>query len=260
MIVLLRHIAFAILAVAAFARTAHAAEFVDVVASVKLSVVGIGNHDRLRRPPNLLNGTGFAVSNGNLVVTAYHVVQALEGESEQMSVFVGEGETAFVRSARLVSHDEDYDVALLEIDGDPLPVLSLHAGPRVPDGTEIGFTGFPIGGVFGLYPATHRGIIAASTPVARPQVRVGELTPDMIRKLQTRLVSYQLDATAYPGNSGGPVYLSATGEVIALVNSTFVKKTKEAAFTSPSGVTFAMPVSYIAAVLRRYESGSRNAP
>lgn len=239
---------------------AQAADFVDVVAKVKPSVVGIGNHDRLRRPPNILNGTGFAVANGNLVVTAYHVVQALQGEAEQLSVFVGEGERAVVRSARLVSHDEDYDVGLLEIDGAPLPVLELHQGARVADGTEIGFTGFPIGGIFGLYPATHRGIIAASTPVARPQVRVGELTPDMIRRLQTKVISYQLDGTAYPGNSGGPVYLSATGEVIGIVNSTFVKKTKEAAFTSPSGVTFAMPVSYVSAVLRRYQVQGGKAP
>lgn len=251
---------FAGVAIALQCGAAGAADFADVVAKVKPSVVGIGNHNRLRRPPNLLNGSGFVVADGTLVVTAYHVIQALEGESEQLSVFIGEGEKAVVRSARLVSHDEDYDVGLLEIDGDPLPALTLYQGPRVRDGTEIGFTGFPIGGVFGLYPATHRGIIAASTPVARPQVRVGALTPDMIRRLQTKVVSYQLDGTAYPGNSGGPVYLSATGEVIALINSTFVKRTKEAAYTSPSGVTFAMPVSYIAAVLKRYQVQGQKAP
>ncbi len=236
-----------------------AESFVDIIARVKPGIVGIGSHNPLARPPNDLNGTGLVVGDGNHVVTAYHVVEGVAKLARgQLSVFIGQGERAAVRGATLVAHDELYDMALLKVDGKPLVPLKLHRGDRVPDGTGIAFTGFPVGAVYGLYPATHRGIVAASTPMARPLVTAGELTPEMIHRLQERIVVYQLDATAFPGNSGGPVYSDTTGEVIAILNSTFVKRSKESVFTRPSGVSFAIPISHALRLMRRV--GLDNAP
>jgi S1-C subfamily serine protease len=65
---------------------------------------------------------------------------------------------------------------------------------------------------------------------------------------------FQLDATAYPGNSGSPVYDPATGEVIGVVNMVFVKGTKEAALERPSGITYAIPSRYLVELLK---SGGR---
>lgn len=62
---------------------------------------------------------------------------------------------------------------------------------------------------------------------------------------------FQLDGTAYPGNSGSPVYDAATGEVIGIVNSVPVKATRESALTQPSGITYAIPAQGLKAVLRR---------
>ena len=61
---------------------------------------------------------------------------------------------------------------------------------------------------------------------------------------------FQLDATAYPGNSGSPVYDPATGEVIGVVNMVFVKGTKEAALAQPSGITYAIPSRYLIELLK----------
>ena len=61
---------------------------------------------------------------------------------------------------------------------------------------------------------------------------------------------FQLDATAYPGNSGSPVYDPDTGEVIGVVNMVFVKSTKEAALTQPSGITYAIPSRYLVELLK----------
>jgi len=68
---------------------------------------------------------------------------------------------------------------------------------------------------------------------------------------------FQLDATAYPGNSGSPVYDAATAEVLGVVNMVFVKGTKETALTQPSGITYAVPARYIQALLR---ASSTSAP
>jgi S1-C subfamily serine protease len=50
-----------------------------------------------------------------------------------------------------------------------------------------------------------------------------------------------LDATAYPGNSGSPVFDVDTGEVIGIINMVFIKGSKEAALSQPSGITYAIP-------------------
>jgi S1-C subfamily serine protease len=62
---------------------------------------------------------------------------------------------------------------------------------------------------------------------------------------------FQLDATAYPGNSGSPIYDPATGDVLGIVNMVYVKSTKEAVLAQPSGITYAVPANHVGALLRR---------
>jgi serine protease Do len=61
----------------------------------------------------------------------------------------------------------------------------------------------------------------------------------------------QLDATAYPGNSGSPLYDEKRGEVVGIVNMVFVKGTKESALTQPSGISYAIPVQPLVDLLKR---------
>ena len=217
---------------------------VETIARVKPGVVGIASHNPLNRPQTDLLGTGFVVADGRHVLTAIHVIDSRSiGRNDQLSALVGEGESAEIRKMTVVARDTAHDIALLRLEGSVLTPLVLGHEALLPDGTDIAFTGFPIGAVYGLYPATHRGMIAASTPIARPQVSPGALTADMIRALDRKLVAYQLDATSFPGNSGGPVYVPVSGVVIGMVNSTFVQERKENTLERPSGVTFAMPIA-----------------
>jgi S1-C subfamily serine protease len=62
---------------------------------------------------------------------------------------------------------------------------------------------------------------------------------------------YQLDATAYPGNSGGPMFDENTGEILGVVSMAFVKRTKESALSEPSGISYAVPIKYAIQLLQR---------
>ena len=89
-------------------------------------------------------------------------------------------------------------------------------------------------------------MVSAITPIAIPQARSAELDSKVIRRLASGAFPvFQLDATAYPGNSGSPIYDPESGEVLGIVNMVFVKGTKETALTQPSGITYAVPSKHL---------------
>ena len=129
---------------------------------------------------------------------------------------------------------------------------ALRDSGTVKEGHELLMTGFPIGAVLGAFAATHRGIISAITPIAIPQNRAADLDPAVVHRLATgSFPVFQLDATAYPGNSGSPIYDPATGDVLGVVNMVLVRSTKESALSQPSGITYAVPARHLDALLRR---------
>lgn len=62
----------------------------------------------------------------------------------------------------------------------------------------------------------------------------------------------QLDAIAYPGNSGGPVLDVETGEVVGVLQGGVIKGIKEAALSALTGISYAVPASTAAALLAEY--------
>ncbi len=239
------------LALTLWAAPVPAASLKEVIARIKPGVVAVGTYQETRRPPAVFLGTGFVAGDGRTVVTALHVLpKRLDLEHrESLAVFQRDGERIAARSARLRASDEPHDVALLAIDGAPLPTLALAGDGIQAEGEEIAITGFPIGAILGLHPVTHRGIISAITPFASRALDARQLDAQTIRSLQQGDLVYQLDATVFPGNSGSPVYLAATGEVIAMMNSTFVKGAKEYALTDPSGISYAIPIAHVTRLL-----------
>jgi serine protease Do len=232
---------------------------IETIERVKGSVVAVGTFERMRSPQFQFLGTGFAVEDGSLIATNAHVLPRLLDpvQSETIAIMIplpdkDNPNQAQVREAKQVAIDADSDLALLRISGPTLPPLKLGQSADVREGQEVFFTGFPIGAILGPHPATHRAIIASVTPIAIPLSRAGELRPQTIRRLSAgQYPVFQLDATAYPGNSGSPLYDAATGEVIGIVNKVFVQGTKEAALTQPSGITYAVPASHLRALLQR---------
>ena len=228
-------------------------ELPDTIDRVRPSVVAVGTHLPTRRPPAAFRGTGFAIDDGRLIVTNHHVLpESLDiARRERIAVFSGRGKQAQVHIAEVLAKDPGHDLAILEIQGRALPALPLGSADGVREGEEVAFTGFPIGMVLGLYPVTHRGIVAALSPVVIPQLGSEKLTNEMIRSLRDPYDVLQLDATAYPGNSGSPVYDQRSGAVIGVINSVFVKGTKESALQHPTGITYAIPVRFVKALLKQ---------
>lgn len=220
---------------------------------VKPSIVAIGTILHTRAPPANFLGTGFAVGDGTHIITNAHVVpQNLNTEKmESLAVFVGRGASARVRPATIVKVDIEHDLALLKISGEPLPALVIGDSDTVKEGETVAFTGFPIGMVLGLYPVTHQAIISAITPIVIPALSTQQLDIKIIKRLRAPYSVFQLDGTAYPGNSGSPLFDPKTGEVFGILNMVFVKGTKENVLAQPSGISYAIPSNYIHAIMKK---------
>ncbi len=230
----------------------------EAVARIKPSVVGIGTFQQTRSPPTVFTGTGFAVADGRYIITNAHVLpRSLAAErKESLVVLVAGGDEPENRSAQILAVDRGRDIALLQIEGAPLPALTIGNSANVREGQDLAFTGFPIGMALGLYPATHRATLAALVPIARAGITAKQLNPRMITQLRdSAYVVFQLDATAYPGNSGSPLYDPVTAEVYGIINSVFIQGTREQAISRPSGITYAIPAIHIQNLLKQASIG-----
>jgi serine protease Do len=235
---------------------AHSGDQITTVANVKRSVVAIGTFVPTRSPQFAFRGTGFVIGDGNVVVTNAHVIPVLGDPKhlEMLGVLVPDGRAASAtfREAKQVALDPTTDLALLQVGGEPLPALQIGDSDSVKEGQAILITGFPIGAVLGPFAATHRGLVAAIAPIAIPQGRSANLDPKIVHRLKSGAFNiFQLDATAYPGSSGSPVYDPDTGHVLAIVNMVLVKSTKEAVLSQPSGITYAVPAKYVTELLAK---------
>lgn len=226
-----------------------------VIERVKASIVAVGTYQRTRQPQFRFFGTGFAVGDGTLVATNRHVPPAVlesGGDPESLVVVVPARDPSqfVVRAASRVAALAEQDLVVLRIGTPALPALTLGDSDLVREGNEYLFTGFPVGGALGLIPATHRAMIAAVTPIVMPQGSSGQLDPRVVRQLQAGSFDiFQLDAMAYPGSSGSPLYEPGSGDVIGVVNMTLARTTKEATLPQPTGIAYAVPVRYLRQLL-----------
>ncbi|UVW28906.1 serine protease [Massilia sp. H6] len=232
-----------------------AQDLTRTVVRIKPSVIGVGTMLKTRQPAVVFVGTGFAVGDGLSIITNAHVIpdKLDAGRTEELGIVTGSGaDSVSFRPARLVGLDREHDLAHLRLSGTPLAPLALAEEGAVAEGQDLAFTGYPLGMRLGLHAATHRALLAAITPVVRPSLSSRQLDARAITQLQRRpFAIYQLDGTAYPGNSGSPLYDPASGAVVGVINMVFLKGLKESAVTNPSGITYAIPVRHVRELLQR---------
>ena len=235
------------------------AELVDASAKVKPSILIVGYYKYTNSPRFTLRGSGFVAISGNLGITNAHVLFSpseisanVDSASDLVVQVRGSKGELQMRQATVLEVDRVHDLALLRFDGEPAPFLSLRDSNTVREGQPVALMGFPIGGVLGFSPVTHRAMVSSITPIVLPAATGQLLSEKSIRSIREGSFNiFQLDGTAYPGNSGGPVFDADSGEVVGIVNMVFVKSTKESALSQPSGISYAIPSNYIQQLVQR---------
>jgi putative serine protease PepD len=166
-------------------------------------------------------GTGFVVSGDGYIVTNNHVAGGA-GDGGKIDVTFSDGSTA---TGKLVGADAGYDLAVVKVDRNELPALTLGSS----DAINVGDTAIAIGSPLGLQGTVTSGIVSA---LNRPVTAGGQGDTSYISAIQT-------DAAINPGNSGGPL-VNGAGEVIG-VNSAIATLGMGAA-SGNIGLGFAIPI------------------
>ncbi len=218
---------------------------------LKPSIVAIGTFSRLQNPQFRFLGSGFVAGDGRQIVTSAHVLPTIDpARNEVLAIAIPLGRQSRVYEAKPQSINRDADLAVLESSGPAMPALTIAAADEAREGNEVLLLGFPIGGALGLFPAVHRGIIAAITPMISPASNSSALKASQLTVMRGDPITLlQLDATTFPGNSGGPVIDTATGRVVGVVNLGLAKGNRESAIQYPSGISYAIPVRYLLPLL-----------
>lgn len=158
-------------------------------------------------------GSGIVVSKEGLIVTNYHVVR----RARSAEVTLNDGRRA---AAEFVGGDPGYDLALLRVPFDDLPVLPLADS----DALKVGQLAVAIGSPFGMMlngPTVTVGVVSAVKRNLETE-----------RGVMENLI--QTDAPINPGNSGGPL-LNTKGEVMG-INTAIIPYAQGIGFAVPSNV------------------------
>ncbi len=154
-------------------------------------------------------GSGFIISADGYVLTNYHVVSG----SDEIIVRLSDRREF---TAKLIGSDKASDVALVKIDAENLPVVTIGKGKDL----KVGEWVLAIGSPFGFDHSVTAGIVSAKG-----------------RSLPTEnYVPYiQTDVAINPGNSGGPLF-NLQGEVVG-INSQIYSRTG-----GFMGLSFSIPI------------------
>ncbi len=214
--------------------------FVNVADAVTPAVVMIGatrqrpqavsGFDRFRffreppggRMPDLgeVGGSGFIITKDGYVMTNNHVIE----DAERITVSLQDGRTF---DASVVGTDPTTDIALIRVEGEDLPTVSLGSSAEVRVGEwvlAIGNPGFATGGSPDLDYTVTAGIVSAKGRSLRLINRSLSQDPEMQDQSRFAIEDFiQTDAVINSGNSGGPM-VNLRGQVIG-INSAIVSRT-----------------------------------
>ena len=168
--------------------------------------------------PRRGQGSGFIISEDGYIITNNHVVE----NATRLTVRLLDRRSF---EAEIIGRDPNTDVAIIKIDADGLPTVSLGNSDDVRIGEWVLAIGNPLGEAFsftvtaGIVSATGRGLQG--------------LQQEQLYRIQDFI---QTDAVINPGNSGGPL-VNIQGQVIG-VNSAIASPTG-----TYTGYGFAIPIN-----------------
>lgn len=154
-------------------------------------------------------GSGFIIGEDGLIITNAHVVD----RADEITVHLSDRREI---EAKLIGKDDKTDIAVLKIDSEALPTVTIGDVEEL----KVGQWVMAVGSPFGLDYTATQGIISS----------IGRNLPN-----DNYTPFIQTDAAVNPGNSGGPLF-NTKGEVIG-INSQIYTSTG-----SYAGVSFAIPI------------------
>jgi S1-C subfamily serine protease len=172
-------------------------------------------------------GTGFAVSDGGVIVTSHHVIKG----GTKIDVQFQDGT---VCPAKVLKQSPNIDIAILKIDRPTPNYLPMDSQPEIGVGDRVFTIGFPVEDLLGQEPKFTDGAISSLSGIK------GEAT------------FLQITVPIHPGNSGGPL-LSEDGKVVGVIAATiafqpFIDQTR----TIPQNINYAVSGSFVAPLLSPY--------
>ena len=164
-------------------------------------------------------GSGFIISPKGYVLTNEHVVRG----AEKITVILADGRSF---TGKVVGSQPQYDVAIVKIEGQRLPVATLGTSSDL----MVGEWAIAIGNPFGFLlndtqPTVTAGVISAT----RRDIKAGSSGVGIYKNM------IQTDAAINPGNSGGPL-VNARGDVVGVNTFIFTKS------GGSEGIGFAIPI------------------
>ncbi len=160
-------------------------------------------------------GSGFIVDGSGLVVTNKHVVQDKNAE------YLVTTPSEKTYNAKVLARDPMNDVAVLKIDGENFPCVTLGNSSTI----RLGQTALAIGTALGEFQNTvSSGIVSGLSRFITAMTDM-EGNSERLRGL------IQTDAAINPGNSGGPL-VNLQGEVIG-INAAVVFGAQNIGFAIP---------------------------
>ncbi len=163
-------------------------------------------------------GSGFIISKDGMIITSNHVVS----NSEADYLVVLEPKAKY--PAKVLSRDPITDIAILKIEGDNFPFLSLGDSSVLALGEPVIAIGNPLGE---FHDTVSAGIVSGLSRLITARSRISEKATRLKGLIQT-------DAAINPGNSGGPL-IDREGRVVG-INTALV--------IGGQNLGFAIPINY----------------
>lgn len=169
-----------------------------------------------------VSGSGFILTSDGYVLTNYHVIESAYQNKADITVMTHDG-TKY--TASVVGFEQENDVAVLKIDGENLPHVTVGDSDNMKVGDEVYAVGNPLGELD--FSMTTGHVSALDRLIA---------TDNSSESINM----FQFDAAVNSGNSGGPVY-NTEGEVVGVVTAKYSDSGVE-------GLSFAIPINDAATI------------
>ena len=169
--------------------------------------------DRLEEEPQRAAslGSGVIVSSKGYILTNHHVVEA----ADEIEVALADGKKL---KARAVGSDPETDIAVLQVEGGPVPAITFGDA----DALRVGDVVLAIGNPFGVGQTVTMGIVSA---LGRSQLGINTFENFI-----------QTDAAINPGNSGGAL-IDTSGNLVGINTAIYSRS------GGSLGIGFAIPAS-----------------